>query len=67
MKNMKEKKYLITTFVLFVAVASMHFMRVVSGWEIQIGGGTIPMWLSWFAVFFVGYLAYSAFKLYKKK
>ncbi len=64
---MKRKVYFLTTFILFIALTSVHFLRLVLGWEVNIGGGTMPMWLSWLVVLGIGYLAYNAFKLYKKQ
>lgn len=60
-------KKLYTTAVIFLIIAVLHLMRVVLGWYAEIGGWTVPFWLSWVAVIIAGFLAYVGFKLANKK
>ncbi len=52
-----------STVVVFTAVAALHFLRVVLGWELVLGNVFIPLWVSWVAVVLAGFLAYDGFKL----
>lgn len=63
---MNTKIYLKLSGVIFGIIAVLHLLRVVYGWDAVIGGLVIPLWASWLAVAAAGYLAYSAFSLYKK-
>lgn len=48
-----------TTFAaaIFAVVALIHLARLVMGWEAQVGGVTIPMWVSLVAFVVPGALA----------
>ncbi len=66
MKNVMDKKTFSTVVgVIFSAIAILHLLRAVLGWNAVIGSFTIPMWVSWVAIIVAAYLAYSAFKLAK--
>lgn len=47
---MNRKNYCIITSVVFAIVAAMHLFRLVYGWPAEIGGVSIPLWASWFAL-----------------
>jgi hypothetical protein len=51
-----------TAGTVFAIVAVVHAMRLINGWEVMIGGWAMPMWLSWFAVVFIGWLAWSGLR-----
>ena len=38
------------TATLFLVVAIMHLLRIIFGWQVEIGGLSIPFWVSWLAV-----------------
>jgi hypothetical protein len=57
-----EPKNLITvTATLFLAVAIMHLLRIILGWQVEIGGLSIPFWVSWLGVLVAGAFAYFGF------
>ena len=60
---MSSKAYLLVSAVIFLAIAVLHLLRAVYGWEAVIGGWAVPMWLSWVSLVVAGYLAWSAKKL----
>jgi len=60
---MKKNIYLKTTGILFLIVGTAHFLRILFNMPLRIGGWEAPMWLSWFAFIFIGFLAYQAFNL----
>jgi len=50
------------TATLFLVVAIIHLLRIIFGWSVEIGGLSIPFWLSWLAVLVASALAYFGFK-----
>ena len=38
------------TATLFIVVAIMHLLRIILGWQVEIGGLSIPFWVSWLRV-----------------
>ena len=46
----------------FGIVAVLHFVRVLNGYTLQIGSWNAPMFLSVFAVIFLGWLAWENWK-----
>ena len=58
---MNRKTYANVTAALFLAMAIMHLLRIIFGWEVQIGGLAIPLWVSWLALPITGALAYLGF------
>src|SRR5437870_5813838 len=49
------------TATLFLIVAIMHLLRIIFGWQVEIGGLSIPFWVSWLAVPVDDALAYFGF------
>ena len=49
------------TATLFLVVAIMHLLRIIFGWQVEIGGLSIPFWVSWLALPVAGALAYFGF------
>ena len=48
---------------LFLIVAIAHLLRIILGWQVEIGGLSIPFWVSWLGVLVAGALAYFGFTL----
>jgi len=48
--------------VLFLIIAAVHLLRIVFGWPAQIGGWSIPVWVSWLALVATGVLAALGFR-----
>jgi hypothetical protein len=44
-------------------VEIFHLLRVIFGWQVEIGGLSIPVWVSWLALPVAGALAYFGFTL----
>ena len=63
---MNNKTFPLVTGIVFSVIAVLHLLRIILGWRAEIGGLVLPVWVSWFALVAAGYLAYSAFKLWKK-
>lgn len=64
--NMEQKRYFVITGMIFTLIGILHLARIIKGWEAQIGGLVIPMWLSWLAVILALFLAVSGSKLARK-
>ena len=60
---MNQKTFTLTAGTVFSLVALLHALRLLLGWDAVIGGWTVPMWFSWVALAFAGYLAFTAFKV----
>jgi hypothetical protein len=49
------------TAALFLVVAVAHLMRIILGWQVEVGGWSIPFWVSWLGVLVAGALSYFGF------
>ena len=61
-----QKTYFLVTGVIFLAIAVLHALRLVYGWEAVIGGWAVPMWFSWLGVVITLFLAFQGFRLRMK-
>ena len=59
--RLNRKTYMTLTATLFLVVAIMHLLRIIFGWQVEIGGLSIPFWVSWLAPLVAGALAYFGF------
>lgn len=59
----KKAKNRITnlTAALFVIIGVFHLIRVFHGWPASVDTFSVPLWVSWIAVFATFYLAYQLF------
>ena len=62
---MNQKTYLVLSGIIFIAVALLHAARMAFGWEVSVGGWTVPMWVSWAGLLASGFLAFSSLTLKK--
>lgn len=44
--------------IVFYTVATIHAIRIISGWEVIIDGYEIPLWLSWAMIVSSTYLGW---------
>ena len=42
-----HRSYLITSALIFAAVAILHFLRLINEWDFVLGSCSIPRWASW--------------------
>lgn len=63
---MKKNTYFVVTSLLFFVVTMVHLSRVAFGWEVNIGAFYVPMWLSWVAVFGIGFLSLHGYRFSRK-
>ena len=61
-----QKTYFPVTAVIFLAIAVLHALRLVYGWEAVIGGWAVPMWFSWLGVIIALFLSFQGFSLRMK-
>ena len=64
---MKEKQFFLWASVIFSFVAIVHGLRLFKSWDVVFGGWAVPMWVSGLAVILAAFMAYSAYKLGKKR
>jgi len=43
---MRQKTYFLICAAVFFMVAAAHMARLIMGWEIAVGGWTVPRWIS---------------------
>lgn len=60
---MSNRQYLVVSATIFVLVAFLHLMRVISGTPVQAGEYSVPMYASWFGIVVPAALAISATRL----
>ena len=58
---MSRNTYTTLTAAIFVVVAIAHLLRIILGWSVEIGGWSVPFWLSWLALLVAGSLGYFGF------
>ncbi|MFA7191707.1 MAG: hypothetical protein WC089_00190 [Candidatus Paceibacterota bacterium] len=63
---MKKKNYLYITSIIFLIVGLVHFLKILTVFEIQIAGQEYPLWLSWIEMIIALYLSFLGFHLSKK-
>jgi sterol desaturase/sphingolipid hydroxylase (fatty acid hydroxylase superfamily) len=63
---MVGKNYIIASSVIFGIVSLLHLWRAVSNLPLNVGVWELPVWLSYLAFIFIGFLSYWGFKLGKK-
>jgi hypothetical protein len=63
---MRQKTFALVAGMIFLVVALMHLLRVALGWQVALGGWTVPMWVSWVALLIAGYLAYEGLSLSRR-
>lgn len=51
------KPFTLIAIVVFSLVSILHLVRLILGWEILVGGVTIPLWLSGIGFIIAGGLA----------
>jgi len=62
---MTHKNYMALVTAIFSIVAIMHILRLLNGWQIQIGPFMVPTWASIIGALLAGYLAYQGIRLKK--
>jgi uncharacterized membrane protein len=67
MFTMTQRTFSLITAVLFSLIALLHAVRLLRGWEVNIEGAVVPIWISWIGLAIAAYLAYEGFRLAKTK
>ena len=62
---MKQKEYIKVTGIIFTVVAAAHIIRLLTGFDVEVGDYELPYWVSILGAAVAGFLAYSSFKLKK--
>jgi hypothetical protein len=57
------RSYLLVSGILFGAVALAHLLRLIYAWPVQLGGETVPLWISVIGIVVAGALCAWAFAL----
>ncbi|MDP3729420.1 MAG: hypothetical protein Q8R26_01525, partial [bacterium] len=59
---MQQKTFNTIVGIFFSIGGLVHLARALMGWEVAIGTFVVPLWFSYVAVVFAGFLVYQAFK-----
>ncbi len=59
--SIHQKTFFLIVGVLLGIVAILHFLRLIFGIDINLGGWNMPIWLSWIGTIVTGYLSYISF------
>lgn len=60
---MNQKTFSVVAGLIFLVVALAHALRLVFGWQVMLQAWTVPLWVSWIALFISGFLAYEGLAL----
>lgn len=52
-----KKPFTMIVFLFLVFVTVLHILRIAYGWQVVIGGSIVPLWFSYFGMFFAAILA----------
>ena len=63
MERKSDRAYLLISGVIFGLVAMLHLVRVVNGWQFEVGPWSLPMWPSWLGAVLPAVLCGWAFRL----
>jgi hypothetical protein len=63
---MNQKTFSLAAGAIFTAIAVLHILRLLFGWEAIIAGWVVPGWISWLAVVIAGYLAFEGIRFGRK-
>ncbi len=64
---MKYNCFLCVATGIFSAVAGLHLLRAMNGWELSINGWLLPLWVSWAAGLILTGLTIWGFKSHQKR
>ncbi|MDP3792346.1 MAG: hypothetical protein Q8Q89_01315 [bacterium] len=63
---MEHKTFSLIVGIIFSVIAVLHLFRLIGGWEAIIGGLVLPIWVSWLVLAAAGYLAFSAYRFWRR-
>ena len=63
---MHHKEFMVGATLVLSAATILHALRIYNGWTVEVAGVSIPMWVSWAVVIFVGFLAWNGLKYSKR-
>ncbi|MEI6316264.1 MAG: hypothetical protein WCO65_00880 [bacterium] len=62
---MNKKIFFYISTVLFFFGGFIHLLRIMTGFEISLGGMTYPLWMTWIEMLVLFYLSFIAFRFTK--
>ncbi|OGI86500.1 hypothetical protein A3A05_00010 [Candidatus Nomurabacteria bacterium RIFCSPLOWO2_01_FULL_41_12] len=63
---MKKDNFVLLASWIFLIVGVAHIVRLLYGWQVQMGDVMVPMWIYWAEALASLYLAYLGFQFSKK-
>lgn len=55
---MTKTTYISVVSILFLIVGVVHIMRIINGWDVNIGGYDVPLFASWIGAIVTLYLSF---------
>lgn len=62
---MNKHNYVYVVSYIFLLIGVVHALRLLYGWEVEVGNNDIPMWVSWVGTLVPLYLSYWGFRFAK--
>ena len=62
---MTKNHFIYIASVLFLIIGVVHIVRLLIGWQVQIAGFMVPMWIYWVEAFVFLYMSFLGFKIKK--
>lgn len=59
---MNRKTFCLLAGAIFALVALVHLLRILMGWGANLGGWSVPIWVSWVGLVVAGGLSYFGLK-----
>ncbi len=63
MSGEESRVYLFVSGLMFAVIALLHLLRLVNGWQLELGPWSLPMWVSWGGAIGPGLLSAWGFRL----
>ena len=60
---MKKDNFVRLVSTVFLIIGIVHIVRLLIGWQVQIAGYMVPMWIYWLEALFFLWLSFVGFRL----
>lgn len=64
---MRKNNFVSLASVVFLIIGIVHIIRLLIGWQVQIAGYMVPMWIYWVEALFFLWMASVGFRLGKRE
>jgi len=64
---MKKDNFVLLVSLIFLIIGVVHIVRLLVGWQVQIAGFMVPMWIYWVEAIVFLILSFVGFRLKKRE